>query len=265
MSDLYRQGQPTRSHRKRVVAVGIVGLVIAGVAAWLVSPNGSASKTDHRMLRLAPDELSVPWRMVASQGTVIAVEVMAGGCVHFGRVFVDTSSPGELFVAAIDTDLGGPDVKCTSELRIVPFSTRIDSPVEGRRLIHAAVSSAWRGPKSWLGEAKDVPLGSPGPSSLAGCPPQLAWSSYEIPRCRQINESRAAGPLKSIDSQQVCFGFAGGPPPIDAAPESIRTCFRPSPRLAAESQRLLGTYVQASLDGGGRVEMIRPYKGILPI
>jgi hypothetical protein len=262
--------KPARTPGRTWAAVFLAATIGLGLGGFLLrsSPNPmSMGKRDLRMPTLAPHQISVPFRLVASAGSVISVEVMAGGCAGFDRVVADTSVPDELFIAAIDTDTSWRGSFCTGELKVVPATIRIDAFVEGRRLIHAPVWGRWH-PTDWPGGATDTPVGFPGPSGIEACPPQHYWSSYEVPRCQQVRPggSELVAPVASIEPDQVCFGFPGGPPPLGEDPSTIQTCYRTASRsLWADSKRWIGMYVRASVDGGGRIKAFRSYEGPPPI
>lgn len=136
-----------RTWRLRIAITGVAAILLTISACPDRTGDVFTTENDRRMPQLSAKEISVPWRLVSSRDATLRVEMLAGGCFALDRVEANESTPGEIFIIAIDRDISRPGVICTTNLDAAEREVTLKSPRAGRRLIHAPISPAWNGPQ----------------------------------------------------------------------------------------------------------------------
>lgn len=112
-------------------------------AAQAAAPEAAATQAAEAQTR----EISVPWRLAGSDGTLLEIRVAGTSCVSFQNVDVTETAKAVTIAAKAVQDLT-PGAVCTEEVAEEQAPTALQRALGKRKLVHAPVSPDWPGPDS---------------------------------------------------------------------------------------------------------------------
>lgn len=146
--------------RRRQILIGALLLLVlgAGVSTALLLRAETpiyAAATDSR-LRLEGSQVSLPWRLLSSEGAVLRIEMLYGGCIASIGARADESVAGEVFIVALGENREVPGQGCLAQYSRDRVGVALRERLDDRRLIHAFISPEWDGPREWDEKGNEV-------------------------------------------------------------------------------------------------------------